>query len=142
MDSLQSILAAGGIVLGAGDNVGRIALVKRRRYPGEIGLPKGKTKEGEEIVDTALREVREETGCKVRIREYAGSAHYFVGAVPKAVFYFVMEPDGSEEPAEVDAEEIEAVEWAPPEKAIAKLTHRVDRDLISAVFGIRRGKSR
>jgi 8-oxo-dGTP diphosphatase len=142
MGSLQSILAAGGIVLGAGDNVGRIALVKRRRYPGEIGLPKGKTKEGEEIVDTALREVREETGCKVRIREYAGSTHYFVGAVPKAVFYFVMEPDGSEEPAKVDAEEIEAVEWAPPEKAIAKLTHRADRDLISAVFGIRRGKSK
>jgi 8-oxo-dGTP diphosphatase len=139
MGSLQSILAAGGIVLGAGNNVGRIALVKRRRYPGEIGLPKGKTKEGEEIVDTALREVREETGCKVRILEYAGSTHYFVGAVPKAVFYFVMEPDESEEAAKVDAEEIEAVEWAPPEKAIAKLTHRADRDLISAVFGIRRG---
>src|SRR5262245_7542393 len=106
MGSREFIVAAGGIILGAGDNIGRIALVNHRRYPGEIGLPKGKAKEREEIVDTALREVLEETGCKVRVREYAGSTHYFVGAVPKAVFYFVMEPDGSEEAGKVDAKEI------------------------------------
>jgi 8-oxo-dGTP pyrophosphatase MutT (NUDIX family) len=142
--SPESILAAGGIVLGSGATSGKIALVRRRRYRGEIGLPKGKLRKGEKVIDAALREVREETGCRVRVkeREPAGQTHYFVGGTPKTVFYFIMELEGFDGLSPEDTKEIEAVEWVTPKQAAAILTHREDRDLISAVFKIQIGKAK
>ena len=57
----RKILAAGGILLGKGAHEGRIAIVGRPRYGGEVSLPKEKIKKGETEVTAALREVREET---------------------------------------------------------------------------------
>jgi hypothetical protein len=42
----KAIRAAGGIISGVGSNSGKIAVVRRRRYGGEVGLPKGKLNEG------------------------------------------------------------------------------------------------
>jgi 8-oxo-dGTP diphosphatase len=137
----NAILAAGGIVLGTGDDTGKIAIVRRRRYQGEIALPKGKLKEREGAIEAALREVYEETGCKTKVTEYAGTTNYFAGGVPKAVLYFVMTLDGECRDGPKDTREIEAVEWVTPKKALAILTHLEDRDLIAAVFGIRPGKT-
>jgi 8-oxo-dGTP pyrophosphatase MutT (NUDIX family) len=136
----KPILAAGGVLLGTGDNRGKIAIVRRRRYPGEVSLPKGKLQHGEEPIDAALREVREETGYQVKVREYAGTTHYFVGTVPKSVSYFVMEPKGEGDRSPEDAEEIESVEWMAPEEAVRVLTHRDDRDLIAALFALGKDK--
>ena len=132
----EGIVAAGGIVLGTGDNLGKIAIVYRRRYGGEVGLPKGKAKPGETPADTALREVAEETGFVVKIRELAGTTHYQVGSVPKLVHYFVMDFDGISPEQERDLNEIERVEWVAPTNAMKKLTHDDDRNLIAAVFGL------
>lgn len=134
-----AILAAGGIVLGAGANAGKIAIIRRRRYGEEIALPKGKLGEGEEPAEAALREVREETGCAAQITEYAGTTRYFVKGVPKAVFYFLMKAEGDGDARPVDTGEVEAVEWMAPAPAVAAMTHREDRELVSAVFGL--GKS-
>ena len=41
----KTIRAAGGIVSGVGSNRGKIAVVRRRRYGEEVGLPKGKLNE-------------------------------------------------------------------------------------------------
>jgi hypothetical protein len=41
-----------------------------------------------------------------------------------------------------DKEEIENVEWLTPRDALLALTHREDRDLISAVFGLTKGKQK
>jgi 8-oxo-dGTP diphosphatase len=137
----EPILAAGGIVLGSEKNSGKICLVRRHRYPGEIALPKGKLRTGEIAIEAAARrEVSEETGCKVEILGYAGTTHYLVGDVPKAVFYFLMKTDGKEGGRPKDKEEIENVEWLTPRDALLALTHREDRDLISAVFGVSKGK--
>lgn len=137
VDSLPNsgIIAAGGIVLGFAENAGKIALVQRRRYLGEIGLPKGKlTFETDETSElAAIREVREETGLSAEIFGYAGSTHYFVGEVPKVVFYFMMRAKDDAHPIE-DVGEIEAVQWRTPKEAILSLTHREDRELVSAVF--------
>ena len=137
---VEPILAAGGIVLGSGSENGKICLVRRRRYPGEIGLPKGKLKSTENAIDAALREVREETGGEAKIRGYAGTTRYLVGKIPKAVLYFVMDAVGNELFGPRDRAEIESVEWMTPGEAILMLTHCEDRDLISAVFGISQGQ--
>lgn len=128
--------AAGGVILGVGENMGKIAIVRRRRYGGEIGLPKGKLRKGEDAAAAALREVTEETGYHVKIRERAGTTHYLVGSVPKDVTYFLMEPV-SGEGAPRDTEEVESVEWVTPQAALGLLTHRDDRDLISSIFKLR-----
>jgi 8-oxo-dGTP diphosphatase len=137
-----SILAAGGIVRGVGKNAGKIAVVRRKRYPGEVALPKGKLVKDEHAIDAALREVQEETGCKIKKYEYAGSTHYLVGTIPKAVFYFLMDEESDDECKPKDTREIESVVWSKPEDAINELTHREDRQLISAVFGLARSRKR
>jgi len=132
--SSEPVFAAGGVVLGAGPNSGKIAIVRRQRYGEETALPKGKLQAGEEITDAALREVREETGQEVEIQQFAGSTHYFVGNAPKVVFYFIMGSDPNSVGKPQDTAEIVALEWLTPEKAAATLTHRGERDLVSAVF--------
>ena len=127
----EPILAAGGIVLGSQKNAGKICLVRRHRYPGEVALPKGKLLTGENAIEAARREVGEETGCNVEILEYAGTTHYLVGNIPKAVFYFVMKTDGKQDGGPTDMEEIENVEWLTPRDALRALTHQEDRELVS-----------
>ena len=138
--SLNEILAAGGIVRDSATHPGKIAVVRRRRYGGELALPKGKVKEekGEDILKTALREVEEETGCKTTILGYAGTTHYFDRGRPKAVCYYLMEVAGDCSGGPHDTNEIEAVEWLSPEEAVRALTHTEDRDLVAAVFGLPR----
>jgi 8-oxo-dGTP pyrophosphatase MutT (NUDIX family) len=133
-----SILAAGGIVRGKGPHAGTILIVRRRRYGGDIGLPKGKVKKNEDLLAAALREVREETGCAVEIEQYAGTTHYHVGKRPKAVCYFIMKVLDDAEPRQLDGREIERVEWVSPSEARVKLSYAEDRNLIAAVFNLLR----
>ncbi len=133
----DAILAAGGILMGDGEMAGKIALVRRRRYGGEVGLPKGKAHPDEGLRTTALREVKEETGYDTEIVDHAGTTRYMVGPRPKAVSYFRMRLSGPAAPAAVDSEEIDRVEWVTPHEALALLTHAEDRRLVSGVFGLR-----
>src|SRR5262249_47436616 len=87
----KPIRAAGGIVRGAGQNTGKLLVVRRRRYGGEVGLPKGKLVEGEDEAAAALREVEEETGLRPVLRQHVGRTHYKVRGRPKTVSYFVMD---------------------------------------------------
>jgi 8-oxo-dGTP diphosphatase len=135
-DKSKPIRAAGGIVLGTESNSGKIAVVRRRRYGGEIGLPKGKLQKDETEVEAAVREVEEETGLRATVRQAVGKTEYSVDGRPKTVAYFVMEVANSVPAAPSDTSEVEAVEWLTPEQAIRVLTHTDDRELVSKVFKI------
>jgi 8-oxo-(d)GTP phosphatase len=133
-----AISAAGGIVRGAGKHAGKILIIRRSRYGGDIGLPRGKVKGTEDFHATALREVKEETGHDVEIEEYAGTTHYHVGKRPKAVVYFIMRLSRDAASSEVDGTEIASIEWVTPLEARAKLSYPEDRRLIAAVFNLPR----
>ena len=68
----------------------------RNRYEGWV-LPKGTVEPGETFEQTALREVREETGVSAGILKYIGKSEYSFntqsGVVDKNVHWYLMSSD-------------------------------------------------
>ena len=68
----------------------------RNKYEGWV-LPKGTVEEGEEYKETALREVKEESGVTARIIQYVGKSSYTFNTpadqVDKDVHWFLMTTD-------------------------------------------------
>jgi 8-oxo-dGTP pyrophosphatase MutT (NUDIX family) len=95
-------------------------------------LPKGTPDPGETVEETAVREVEEETGLRVRIVAPLPSIDYtFVqgGArIHKTVHYFLMQPVGGDL-ARHD-HEFERVRWARFEDARSLLTFDTERGLV------------
>ena len=68
-----------------------------KKYNGDWVLPKGKVEPGETHEETALREVKEETGVKASIDKYLGEIHYTykenwdqTKSVHKMVYWYLM----------------------------------------------------
>lgn len=93
-EGLQMIEATscGGVVIYRGKI---LTLYKsyKNRYEGWV-LPKGTVEEGEDFQETALREVREETGVQASIVKYIGKSQYSFSiqndVVEKDVHWFLM----------------------------------------------------
>lgn len=68
----------------------------KNKYEGWV-LPKGTVEEGEEFKETALREVKEETGVNATIIKYIGKSHYTFSAtheiIEKDVHWYLMMAD-------------------------------------------------
>jgi 8-oxo-dGTP pyrophosphatase MutT (NUDIX family) len=92
--------SAGGIVIRFLDTIPQFVVGRRRRERDGSAwtLPKGTPIEGETLAETAVREVGEETGLRVRIVAPLDSINYtFVQRrtrIYKTVHYFLMEPVG------------------------------------------------
>lgn len=111
------ILAAGGIVV-RGNTKPTVAVVQLRK-DGNWVLPKGKLNRGEDALSAAEREVREETGHAVTVKEFVGTLCYEVNGRSKIVQFWRMHPNGG--PASALMDDIKQVAWLPLEKAIQKL---------------------
>jgi 8-oxo-dGTP pyrophosphatase MutT (NUDIX family) len=128
--------SAGGIVVGYEGQRARLVVGMRRRERNSVRwtLPKGTPNPGESLEETALREVGEETGLRVRIVEPLPSIEYrFVldGArIHKTVHYWLMEPTGGDL-ADHD-HEFEQVRWVAFDEAPALLTFETERELVAA----------
>lgn len=124
-------IAAGGVVLRQGERGQEVALLGRLN-DGSWVLPKGTPGEGETLEETALREVREETGLDVRILLPLGDMTYsFAGAgerVHKIVHFFLMEQTGGD-PSLHDAE-YDLVRWVSVPDARRMLTFDTYRDVL------------
>jgi len=111
------IMGAGGIVVRDGPRP-LIALVQRRKDDAWV-LPKGKLKRKEAPIAAAEREVVEETGFTVEIREYLGAISYKAGGKPKLVEFWRMQ--AVSKIGRKPARDIKAVQWLPLDAAIARL---------------------
>jgi 8-oxo-dGTP pyrophosphatase MutT (NUDIX family) len=128
----NEIVAAGGVVLERKNEVGRVVLIHRPKY-NDWSFPKGKREPGESIAETALREVKEETGLDCRIVCELEPARYSYrsgkGDVrPKTVHYFMMKPIGGR--LEAPGREADAAEWCNEAEALRRLTYEHDRELL------------
>ena len=88
-------ISCGGVVIYRG----KILLLYKNQYGRYTGwvMPKGTVEEGESFKQTALREVREETGANAKIIKYIGKTMYtFKGSsdiVNKTVHWYLMTAD-------------------------------------------------
>ena len=121
------IRAAGGVVRRRELDGPRVALVHRPRYD-DWTLPKGKADRGETDDESALREVREETGLRCELGPEVASVRYRDHYDrPKVVRYWLMYPAGG---AFVPNDEVDRMRWVRPDEAVGLLTYGHDRDVI------------
>jgi 8-oxo-dGTP pyrophosphatase MutT (NUDIX family) len=127
--------SAGGVVVRHGVAGPELVLGLRQgfRRRGTWSLPKGTPAGDETPEQTALREVTEETGLKVRIVGTIGDVHYrFVRdghRVHKTVHYYLMEATGGDL-ADHD-HEFDEVRWVGVGEADALLRFPTERDIVA-----------
>ena len=130
----QDVIEAAGVLLWKYDNGSLLlALVHRSRYD-DWTLPKGCREKGESWEETAYREVREETNCRVALKEFAGCTCYSVNNVPKVVLFWHLEL--LKERTFRENEETDRLIWLSKDEALDKVSYTNERDLINKYWQI------
>lgn len=99
-------------------------------------LPKGQVEPGERYPQTAVREVREETGIEAKVLAPLGSIRYHFTVkddgiqttVTKEVHHFLMGYVGGL--PQPQKEEVDGVGWFPVSEALRRLSHQNERDAV------------
>ena len=123
----------GGVVVrprADGDDFELLTIVPRGTRV--TGLPKGGANPGETPEQTAAREVREETGISVAVREPLGDVQYWYRRSGKRVFktvHFYLCDCVSGSTQDHD-HEVDDARWIPREEARTALSYPGERDLI------------
>ncbi len=137
----KAAVSAGGVVWRRSPSGDVEVVVCGRASDGFWGLPKGTPDAGESLERTALREVEEETGLRVRLGEKLGSIHYwFVSGgerYRKRVHHWLMEPVGGNV-ADHD-HEFDDVVWMPIAEASRRLRFENERRIVrqaAAALGV------
>ncbi|SQD93143.1 conserved protein of unknown function [Candidatus Bipolaricaulis anaerobius] len=121
---------ASGVILFRTTPAGRHYLIIKNRIGGHWGFPKGRLEPGEDELQAALREVREEvriTRLNLRPEFRERLAYRFVRdreVVNKEVTLFLAATD---EEGIAEGSEIMALEWLPLPQALARLTYPEQR---------------
>lgn len=93
---------------------GRILLLKRRNtgyFDGYYSVPAGHVEEGEDAVETVIREAREEVGITLREVEFAYVMYRFEGHYRVDFFFKALRYEGS--PANAEPSKAEEVAFYP-----------------------------
>jgi len=129
---VKDAVSAGGVVWRKQD--GRVEVVLcGRRSESLWGLPKGTPDTGETIEQTALREVEEETGLKVRLGDRIGTIQYWFTAdgfrYHKRVHHWLMDPIGGD--VNNHDHEFDEVEWIEIGEAKRRATYENERRILA-----------
>jgi len=127
------VVRAAGCVIWRSQDDGTLetAVVHRPKYD-DWSLPKGKPEAGEHLLQTAHREVLEETGLDVVLGRRSVRTHYDVdlpdgGSAPKEVDYWTAQWTGGEF---VPNHEVDELRWLPVDQATALCSHDHDRAVL------------
>lgn len=134
---VERATSAGGVVLQKIDNDIQVLLcnsLKRRIW----ALPKGTPIVGENIVETARREVKEETGLDVEVKSEIGSINYWFRndktVCNKTVHFFLMEPVGGS--MDQHDPEFDVVEWVSLQEAYKRMSYGNEIKMVSQAVSL------
>ena len=99
---------------------------------GNWGFPKGHTEDQETDIQTAIREVTEETGINIEILDgFKKSIKYipFPEVLKKVIFFIGIT---EEEKVTIDKDEIEDYMWCSYEEALKMITYKPQRDVMES----------
>ncbi len=131
--TIRTQISSGGVIYkreGAHAEIALVALKEGRVW----SLPKGIIEKGEDPSETAVREVREETGLSGKIVEKIGDISYWYyikddnAKCRKTVHFYLLEYVGgttSDHNWEVDA-----AEWVGIDDALNKMSYKGDREIV------------
>ena len=136
--------SAGGLVLD--EHQRNAVIIGRLDRRGRLlwSLPKGHIEAGETAEQTAVREVREETGITSEVVRSLGSIDYWFVAddrrVHKTVHHFLLEATGGE----LSDEDVEVTEvaWVPLGELDERLAHADERRLVRRAAELLSGRPR
>lgn len=113
--------------------------------PSSWVLPKGTPDPGESLEQTALREVQEETGLEVVIRDYVDRTQYwFTGdsgrvRYHKTVHFYLMTPVGGA--LSLHDPEFETVQWFSAGEAVKAMTYTNDARIVKKALAMIRAEA-
>ena len=120
--------SAGGVVIKKETKKIFILVAQHSQHHGWV-FPKGIIDKGEKKEETALREVKEETGIIGKITGPLQPVTYWYNLdgekIKKTVYYFLMEFVGGD--TNDHDYEMEHVEWIPKEEVPERLTYKSDK---------------
>jgi 8-oxo-dGTP diphosphatase len=139
MRSVKEI-SSGGVVYRKQKGTIEVALIRvRDRW----SLPKGQVEEGEGLQETALREVREETGLEGKIVAKLGDITYWytnktkqgetVRIFKRVYFYLIRWLKGD---VSLHDEEVQEARWFPVAKALELVYYPTERDMVKKAKAI------
>lgn len=120
-----------GAVIARRTETGREILLICHANGGHWAFPKGHVEANETETETALREIREETGLAVTLDTGFRTVVTYSPkpGVMKDVIYFAAELAGGDE--KMQAEEVTGMRWVAPDDAASLITYENDRNVLA-----------
>ncbi|MDO8886245.1 NUDIX hydrolase [Candidatus Oleimmundimicrobium sp.] len=131
----EIVVSSGGVIFRKINSRVEIAITSRSDKEGDVWcLPKGLVEKGEKFTDTAIREIKEETGLMGKVIAKLGEIEYwFYWGAPKTryhkfVHFYLMEYVNGDI-CEHDFE-VKEVKWASIKDAISMLSYKSEIEII------------
>lgn len=123
--------SCGALVFRKNDGKTELLLIKHR-CGGHWSFPKGHVESGENELQTALREIKEETGLDVSLMDgFRQSVEYFPKPhVKKQVVYFLGTPEG-DDTVRKQEEEISEYRWCRLDDVDKMVSFKNDKRLVN-----------